>query len=107
MDTSPDYLVRLGRTGKVIIADYRRTATAALDINRADLVICYRPSTRMRSPPGKGTGSPPFVARPGQEWTVDESGEAGEAGEGFQIIAARCGLIDYATTQNCVLDVVY
>jgi hypothetical protein len=52
VDTSPDYLVRLARTRNVMIADNRRTATAALDINRADLVICYR----TRPPASTGTG---------------------------------------------------
>jgi hypothetical protein len=56
VDTSPDYLVRLARTGKVTIADNRRTATAGLDINHADLVICYRPIDPDEVTPGKGTG---------------------------------------------------
>jgi hypothetical protein len=64
VDTSPDYLVRLARTGKVIIAENRRTATAALDINRADLVICYRPLTRTRSPAAREPGSRPLSHAP-------------------------------------------
>jgi hypothetical protein len=64
VDTSPDYLVWLARTGKVIIADNRRTATAALDINHADLVICYRPLTRTRSPAAREPGSRPLSHAP-------------------------------------------